>query len=134
MMEAIIIDQSVYKQPCAEFSLSPQKPLIVDDDSFDHFIYDGDGGILYLKDRQGFNLTAASSEAIIYIGNGKKLQFRNVVIKVIVSNFINFFSEVLYEYKILVDAQKTNNLFIFCRLDSIWILVFFLEQTVAIQL
>ncbi|KAL2987622.1 hypothetical protein AAZX31_11G038900 [Glycine max] len=82
MMEAIIIDQSVYKQPCAEFSLSPQKPLIVDDDSFDHFIYDGDGGILYLKDRQGFNLTAASSEAIIYIGNGKKLQFRNVVIKV----------------------------------------------------
>lgn len=133
-MEAIIIDQSVYKQPCAEFSLSPQKPLIVDDDSFDHFIYDGDGGILYLKDRQGFNLTAASSEAIIYIGNGKKLQFRNVVIKVIVSNFINFFSEVLYEYKILVDAQKTNNLFIFCRLDSIWILVFFLEQTVAIQL
>ncbi|KAK7307747.1 hypothetical protein VNO77_41077 [Canavalia gladiata] len=81
MREAIIMDRSVYKQPCAEFSLSPQKPLIVDDESFDHFIYDGDGGTLYLKDRQGFNLTAASSEAIIYIGNGKRLQFRNVVIK-----------------------------------------------------
>ncbi|XP_027361593.1 uncharacterized protein LOC113869468 [Abrus precatorius] len=81
MLEAIIMDQSVYKQPCAEFSLSPQKPLIVDDESFDHFIYDGDGGTLYLKDRQGFNLTAASSEVIIYIGNGKKLEFRNVVIK-----------------------------------------------------
>lgn len=82
MLEAIIMDQSVYKQPCADFSLSPQKPLIVDDDSFDHFIYDGDGGVLYLKDRQGFNLTAASLEALIYVGNGKKLQFRNVVIKV----------------------------------------------------
>ncbi|ESW28603.1 hypothetical protein PHAVU_002G003000 [Phaseolus vulgaris] len=81
MLEAIIIDQPVYKQPCTEFSLSPQKPLIVDDDGFDHFIYDGDGGILYLKDRQGFNLTASSTEVIIYIGNGKTLQFRNVVIK-----------------------------------------------------
>ncbi|CAI8595175.1 unnamed protein product [Vicia faba] len=81
MLDAIIIDQSIYKQPCAEFSLSPQKPLIVDDENFDHFIYDGDGGILYLKDGRGLNLTSASSEAIIYIGNGKKLQFRNVVIK-----------------------------------------------------
>ncbi|KAK7309084.1 hypothetical protein RJT34_05549 [Clitoria ternatea] len=81
MLEAIIMDQSVYKQPCAEFSLSPQKPLIVDDESVDHFIYDGNGGTLYLKDRQGCNLTAASSEAIIYVGDGKKLQFRNVVIK-----------------------------------------------------
>ncbi|KAE9596742.1 putative vacuolar protein sorting-associated protein [Lupinus albus] len=81
ILEAIIMDQSIYRQPSAEFSLSPQKPLIVDDESFDHFIYDGDGGTLYLKDRQGFNLTAASSEAIIYVGSGKKLQFRNVVIK-----------------------------------------------------
>lgn len=82
ILEAIVMDQSIYKQPSDEFSLSPQKPLIADDESFDHFIYDGDGGILYLKDRQGFNLTSASSEAIIYVGNGKKLQFRNVVIKV----------------------------------------------------
>ncbi|KAL5098135.1 hypothetical protein RYX36_002462 [Vicia faba] len=81
MLDAIIINQSIYKQPCAEFSLSPQKPLIVDDENFDHFIYDGDGGILYLKDGRGLNLTSASSEAIIYIGNGKKLQFRNVFIK-----------------------------------------------------
>ncbi|KAL2348225.1 hypothetical protein Fmac_002225 [Flemingia macrophylla] len=81
VLEAIIMDQSVYKQPCAEFSLSPQKPLIVDDDNFDHFIYDGDGGTLHLKDREGSNLTEPSLEAIIYVGNGKKLQFRNVVIK-----------------------------------------------------
>ncbi|KAL5059844.1 hypothetical protein RYX36_031448 [Vicia faba] len=92
MLDAIIIDQSIYKQPCAEFSLSPQKPLIVDDENFDHFIYDGDGGILYLKDGRGLNLTSASSEAIIYIGNGKKLQFRNVVIKVSVPSLYPFCS------------------------------------------
>ncbi|KAL5081643.1 hypothetical protein RYX36_010064 [Vicia faba] len=90
MLDAIIIDQSIYKQPCAEFSLSPQNPLIVDDENFDHFIYNGDGGILYLKDGRGLNLTSASSEAIIYIGNGKKLQFRNVVIKVSVPHLIHF--------------------------------------------
>lgn len=81
LLDAIIMDQSIYKQPCAEFSLSPQMPLIADGENFDNFIYDGDGGTLYLKDRLGFNLTSASSEAIIYVGNGKKLQFRNVVIK-----------------------------------------------------
>ncbi|QHO57645.1 Chaperone protein [Arachis hypogaea] len=29
----------------------------------------------------GFNLTEASSEALIYVGSGKKLQFKNVVVK-----------------------------------------------------
>lgn len=133
MLEAIVIDQSVYKQPCPEFSLSPQKPLIVDDDGFDNFIYDGDGGILYLKDRQGFNLKAASTEAIIYIGNGKKLQFRNVVIKVIVSHF-NFFIELPLRHKFWCMTKKLITLFFFCRVGHIWILVYFLEQTVAIQL
>ncbi|KAL5059208.1 hypothetical protein RYX36_030812, partial [Vicia faba] len=81
MMDAIIIDQSIYKQPCAEFSLSPQKPLIVDDENFDHFIYDGDGGILYLKDGRGLNLTSASSEAIIYIGNGKNCNLEMLLLR-----------------------------------------------------
>ncbi|XP_020979196.1 uncharacterized protein LOC107640015 [Arachis ipaensis] len=81
MLEAVIMDQSIYIQPCPEFSISPQKPLIVDNETFDHFIYDGHGGTLYLKDGQGFNLTEASSEALIYVGSGKKLQFKNVVIK-----------------------------------------------------
>jgi vacuolar protein sorting-associated protein 13A/C len=106
MLDAIIMNQSIYKQPYAEFSLSPQKPLIADDEHFDHFIYDGDGGILYLKDGQGFNLTSPSSEAIIYIGNGKTLQFRNVVIKVLVPHFI-YFVLTLYEFKISMHAQNT---------------------------
>ncbi|QHO57647.1 uncharacterized protein DS421_3g84030 [Arachis hypogaea] len=53
----------------------------IDNETFDHFIYDGHGGTLYLKDGQGFNLTEASSEALIYVGSGKKLQFKNVVVK-----------------------------------------------------
>ncbi|KAL5551261.1 hypothetical protein UlMin_001437, partial [Ulmus minor] len=81
VIDALILDESTYKQPSAEVSLSPRKPLIVDDESYDHFVYDGDGGTLHLKDRQGFNLTAPSTEAIIFVGTGKKLQFKNVIIK-----------------------------------------------------
>ncbi|KAF7828516.1 Vacuolar protein sorting-associated protein 13C [Senna tora] len=81
IVDAIFLDQSIFRQPCAEFSLYPQKPLIIDDENFDHFIYDGGGGTLFLKDTRGFNLTAPSSKALIHVGNGKKLQFKNVVIK-----------------------------------------------------
>lgn len=81
VVDAIILDQSIYSQPSSEFSLSPERPLIADDERFDNFVYDGKGGVLYLKDRQGFNLSQPSTEAIIHIGSGKKLQFKNVVIK-----------------------------------------------------
>ncbi|KAK4844286.1 hypothetical protein QYF36_018501 [Acer negundo] len=81
MVDAIILDQSIYDQPYAELSVSPQRPLIVDDERFDHFIYDGKGGTLYLKDRHGFNLSKPSMEAMIHVGSGKKLHFKNVVIK-----------------------------------------------------
>ncbi|BFG31191.1 hypothetical protein CerSpe_174650 [Prunus speciosa] len=79
-IDAVILDQSTYKQPSTEFSLSPLRPLIVDDERHDHFVYDGNAGTLYLKDRQGFNLSGPSTEAIIYVGDGKRLQFKNVVI------------------------------------------------------
>lgn len=82
VVDAIILDQSIYSQPSSEFSLSPERPLIADDERFDNFVYDGKGGVLYLKDRQGFNLSHPSTEAIIHVGSGKKLQFKNVVIKV----------------------------------------------------
>lgn len=83
IIDALILDKSTYKQPYAEASLSPSRPLIVDDERFDHFIYDGGGGTLNLKDRQGSDLAAPSSEAIVYVGSGKRLQFKNVVIKVL---------------------------------------------------
>lgn len=82
VIDALILDVLTYKQPFAEVSLSPKRPLIVDDERYDHFVYDGGGGIIYLKDRHGSNLTSPSIEAIIYVGSGKKLQFKNVVIKV----------------------------------------------------
>ncbi|OMP08180.1 hypothetical protein COLO4_06705 [Corchorus olitorius] len=81
MVDAFILDKSTFIQPSAQFSLSPVKPLIADDEKFDHFIYDGNGGILHLKDREGFDLSAPSDEAMIYVGNGKRLQFKNVLIK-----------------------------------------------------
>ncbi|KAL3619418.1 hypothetical protein CASFOL_036988 [Castilleja foliolosa] len=80
-LDALILDQPIFYQPSAEFSISPQKPLVADDERFDLFIYDGKGGTLYLKDRQGSNLSCPSREALVYVGNGKKLQFRNVMIR-----------------------------------------------------
>ncbi|XP_043715720.1 uncharacterized protein LOC122664096 isoform X2 [Telopea speciosissima] len=81
MVDAIILDQPTYNQPSFDFSLSPQRPLIVDDERFDHFIYDGKGGNLYLQNSRGLNLSCLSTEAIIYVGDGKRLQFKNVFIK-----------------------------------------------------
>lgn len=90
VMDAVNLYESFYKQPSAEVSLSPQRPLIIDDERYDHFVYDGGGGVLYLIDRQGFNLTTPSTEALIYVGDGKKLQFKNVVIKVLFTSFFLF--------------------------------------------
>ena len=90
-VDTIVLDQPIYQQSSAEISLSPLRPLIVDDERFDHFTYDGKGGILHLKDRQGVNLSAPSKEAIIYVGSGKKLQFKNVVIKVPPSSLMFMF-------------------------------------------
>ncbi|XP_043697676.1 uncharacterized protein LOC122648528 isoform X2 [Telopea speciosissima] len=81
MVGAIILDQPTYNQPSSDFSLSPQRPFIVDDEKFDHFIYDGKDGNLYLQNRHGFSLSSPSTEAIIYVGDGKRLQFKNVYIK-----------------------------------------------------
>ncbi|KAL3499805.1 hypothetical protein ACH5RR_038898 [Cinchona calisaya] len=80
-VDAIILDQSTYSQPSAEFSLSPLRPLVADDERFDLYVYDGRGGRLYLQDRQGSNLSSPSMEAIFFVGTGKKLQFKNVTIK-----------------------------------------------------
>lgn len=81
--EAVILDQSPYRQPSSELHISPGKPLVADDENFDHFIYDGNGGVMNLTDRNGDDLAAPSKEAMIYVGNGKTLQLKNIVIKVL---------------------------------------------------
>lgn len=89
-VDAVDLDQSTYRQPYPEIIISPQRPLIIDDERFNYFIYDGQGGTLYLKDRHGANLSSPGSEALIYVGNGKRLQFRNVTIKVPLPLFFSF--------------------------------------------
>ncbi|XP_028077973.1 LOW QUALITY PROTEIN: uncharacterized protein LOC114279888 [Camellia sinensis] len=81
IVDAVILDQPNYSQPSAEFSLSPRRPLVVDDERFDHYVYDGRGGTLYLQDKQGCTLSSPSTEPIIYVGNGKRLQLKNIIIK-----------------------------------------------------
>ncbi|XP_021768084.1 uncharacterized protein LOC110732449 isoform X1 [Chenopodium quinoa] len=81
LVDAIILNDSTYTQPSYESSISPKTPLIIDNERFDHFIYDGNGGTLLLKDRQGSVISSSSTEALIYVGNGKRLQFKNVVVK-----------------------------------------------------
>ncbi|XP_047340944.1 uncharacterized protein LOC124944671 [Impatiens glandulifera] len=80
-LDAIILEQSIYCQPSSELFLSPRRPLVADDESFDTFVYDGRGGTLYLQNEWGSILSSPSSEAVIYVGNGKRLQFKNVTIK-----------------------------------------------------
>lgn len=89
IVDAVTLDESVYRQPSAEMALSPQRPLIVDDERYNHFIYDGQGGTLYLKDRWGRNLSAPGKETLMYVAIGKKLQFKNVIIKVISANLLS---------------------------------------------
>lgn len=79
---SVAIDKPVFAQPCPEFSISPMRPLVADHERYDHLVYDGKGGRLYLQNRQGVNLTSPSKEPVIYVGNGKTLQFKNVFIMV----------------------------------------------------
>ncbi|XP_068635813.1 uncharacterized protein [Aristolochia californica] len=78
---AIILDEEIYRQPSTEFTLSPKRPLVVVDERFDHFVYDGKGGTLYLEDSDGIELSKPSPEPIIFVGSGKSLQFKNVTVK-----------------------------------------------------
>ncbi|XP_047340404.1 uncharacterized protein LOC124943990 [Impatiens glandulifera] len=80
-VDAITLEHPIYSQPSVEFSLSPRRPLVADDERFDHFVYDGRGGTLYLQNGCGSTLSSPSNEAVIYVGNGKRLQFKNVTIK-----------------------------------------------------
>ncbi|XP_073352999.1 uncharacterized protein [Aegilops tauschii subsp. strangulata] len=80
MISPVVFTDKVYYQEDSTFSLSPQKPLIVDNEKFEHFIYDGNGGKLYLRDREGEILSSPSAESFIHVLGGKTLQFRNVKI------------------------------------------------------
>ncbi|XP_076943882.1 uncharacterized protein LOC143614277 [Bidens hawaiensis] len=80
-VDALDLDKPTFSQSDDIFTLSPQRPLVVECVNFDHYTYDGRGGILLLQDREGKMISSTSIEAIIFIGSGKHLQFRNVTIK-----------------------------------------------------
>ncbi|RLN19158.1 hypothetical protein C2845_PM02G19660 [Panicum miliaceum] len=67
MISPVVLNDQIYYQEDSTFSLSPQKPLIVDSERFDHFIYDGKGGKLYLLDREGKIISSPSSESFIHV-------------------------------------------------------------------
>uniref|UniRef100_A0A7N1A9Q6 Peroxin/Ferlin domain-containing protein n=1 Tax=Kalanchoe fedtschenkoi TaxID=63787 RepID=A0A7N1A9Q6_KALFE len=81
MVDAFILDRSPYIQESAKVLLSPRNPLVADDERFDLFIYDGGGGTLHLQDRNGRDFNSPSKETVVYVGDGKRLQFKNVTIK-----------------------------------------------------
>ncbi|CAD6212089.1 unnamed protein product [Miscanthus lutarioriparius] len=80
MITPVVLNDQIYYQEHSTFSLSPQKPLIVDNERFDHFIYDGKGGKLYLLDREGKIISSPCTESFIHVLGCKRLQFRNVAI------------------------------------------------------
>ncbi|PWA96948.1 pleckstrin (PH) domain superfamily protein [Artemisia annua] len=81
VVDALILEKPTFSQSDEVFTLSPQKPLMVDGEDCDHYTYDGRGGTLLLQDREGEMISSTSVETIIYIGSGKRLQFKNVTIK-----------------------------------------------------
>ncbi|BBN04917.1 vacuolar protein sorting-associated protein 13A/C [Marchantia polymorpha subsp. ruderalis] len=81
MQNAIFLDDPVYKQSDREISLSPKRPLVADKDGLDKYIYDGRGGTIRLLDRKGADLRDFSREVIMFVGDGKRLKFKNVIIQ-----------------------------------------------------
>lgn len=81
MSGGIILEQPVYCQCHDEVTISPTRPLVADDERYDSFIYDGKGGRLRLVNRHGADLAEPSREALLFIGSGKKLQFKNLIIQ-----------------------------------------------------
>ncbi|KAL7609935.1 hypothetical protein Lser_V15G10156 [Lactuca serriola] len=81
VVDALVLDKPVFSQSDEVLILSPQRPLVVDGEDFDHYIYDGRGGTLLLQDREGQMISSTSIETIIHVDSGKRLQFKNVTIK-----------------------------------------------------
>lgn len=79
--DGLYLDQAVYKQESKEATFSPKKPLIADNLSIDNYVYDGRGGYIRLLNEKGAELDSVPGEPLIFIGNGKTLRFRNVIIQ-----------------------------------------------------
>ncbi|ONK67151.1 uncharacterized protein A4U43_C06F16540 [Asparagus officinalis] len=75
----IILSEPVYMQQDDVVQLSPRRQLIADGFGTDEFTYDGRGGTISLNEE--LDVEQSYSGAIIIIGRGKKLRFKNVKIE-----------------------------------------------------
>lgn len=83
MKNGMFLNDRVYKQTAKEIQISPKKPLVTDHVGILDYIYDGQGNTLRLLNRHGEDLSKYSPEALIFVGNGRRLVFRNLVIQVL---------------------------------------------------
>lgn len=87
MKNGMFLNDHVYKQTVKEIRISPKKPLVADYEGVQEYIYNGQGNTLRLLNRNDEDLSMFSPEAIIFVGDGKRLIFRNVVIQVFSRRF-----------------------------------------------
>lgn len=108
MKKGVFLNNLVYKQTLKEIKISPKRPLVADYEGVQEYIYDGQGNTLRLLDHHGEDLSMSSSEVLIFVGDGKRLIFRNVVIQVIsyISSLLNF-SITLYTVVVPLGCKHT---------------------------
>lgn len=82
MKKGTFLNNRVYKQTVKEIRISPKRPLVADYEGVQEYIYDGQGNTLRLLNRHNEDLSMFSPEVLIFVGDGKRLIFRNVVIQV----------------------------------------------------
>ncbi|KAG0557949.1 hypothetical protein KC19_11G167800 [Ceratodon purpureus] len=81
MKNGMFLNDHVYKQTVKEIRISPTRPLVADYEGVEEFIFNGQGNTLRLLNRNDEDLSIFSPEALIFVGDGKRLIFRNVVIQ-----------------------------------------------------
>ncbi|KAG0604101.1 hypothetical protein M758_10G145000 [Ceratodon purpureus] len=81
MKNGMFLNDHVYKQTEKEIRISPKKPLVADNEGVQEYIYNGQGNTLRLLNRNDEDLSMLSPEALIFVGDGKRLIFRNVIIQ-----------------------------------------------------
>lgn len=82
LTNGIFLDKPTYKQKTEVVEITPKNPLVADHVLVDEYTYDGQGNTLRLLNRTGTDLSDYAPEALIFIGDGKRLSFRNIIIQV----------------------------------------------------
>ncbi|XP_024403056.1 uncharacterized protein [Physcomitrium patens] len=81
MKNGIFLNDHVFKQKVREVRISPKKPLVADYEGIQEYTYDGQGNTLRLLNRHDEDLAMVSPETLIFVGDGKRLVFRNVIVQ-----------------------------------------------------